>query len=301
MKNYLLFFSIGCSGIFLGCAATGSVLLDDSIYYPPTKSVQIITSAPDQPYRVIAQLEARGTVGQSIPYLLENMREEAKAIGANALIPTEESRELVQQGIFYNPWLGGYQTIGGGKMPIVKGLAIVYDSYHYSYMLTAKAKRKKDYSFGAGVNLLPVAFSGYGGVGWFGYKKMRLNIEYFKFDVPSSFYRDDLEKGKVDNAFRIGFDYFIIKNLKGVYFPLGFEYWNESVGDRYYDSRVEFESIYLSWGIGYLFKIIDNIYFDSRFSMGVSLAGEGDVSNGEFPVYSDGVSFSGMLGLGFCL
>lgn len=298
MRNYLLIFIVLSILFFTGCATTSSILLDDSLQYPKTKTVQIINSVPDKPYHVIAQLETRGTVGQSIPLLLESMREEAKSIGANAIIPTEESREQIQQGLIYNPWLGGYQTIGGGSVPIVRGLAIVYDDYYYLNVLNTKQKRKKDYYFGAGINILPIAFNGIGAAGWFGYKKMRFNIEYFNFDIPSSFFRDNLENGKVDKAFRIGFDYFMLKNLSGLYFPLGFESWKESVGDSRFEIRAEYDMIYLSWGIGYLVNIIDNVYFDSRFSMGVSLAGSGEVVNDPFLVVHDGVSFSGMLGLG---
>ena len=115
------------------------------------------------------------------------------------------------------------------------------------------------------------------------------------------FFSDNRVYGGIDNAFRIGLDYFIIKNLSSLYFPVGAEYWESSVEVLNYNSRVEFESIYLSFGIGYLFKIFNNIYFDSRFSIGVSLAGEGDVSISDFSAYSDVVSFSGFIGIGLCL
>jgi len=164
-----------------------------------------------------------------------------------------------------------------------------------------KVNRKNNFSLGIGVNLLPLAFYGYGGTGWVGYKRIRVNFEYFNFDVPSAFFSDNRVYGGVDNAFRIGLDYFIIKNLSSLYLPVGAEFWESSVEVLNYNSRVEFESIYLSFGIGYLFKIFNNIYFDSRFSMGVSLAGEGDVSISDFSAYSDAVSFSGFIGIGLCL
>jgi hypothetical protein len=298
MKNLLFTSLISFLIILSSCATTSVALLDESTNYPPTQSVQILTSNPNQRFKVIAHLETKGSAGQSLPELLESMREKAKTIGADAIIPTEEGIEKVQQGIIYNPWLGGYQTIGGGNFPILRGYAIVFfdkaKSYHSSYHPSAV----KDYSFGIGVNFAPMFFGGFGGGVWFGVKKLRFNFEYFKNDIPSSFFRDDFENGKVENAFRFGVDYFFMKNLSGIYFPVGFESWKNSVGHKYSDSRGEYEMLYLSVGIGYLLKINENIYFDSRFSIGGSLSQPGEVDVGGYSFLPDKASYSGFIGLG---
>jgi hypothetical protein len=54
------------------------------------------------------------------------MRKKAAAIGADAVIPTQDASERQQQSLLYNPWLGGYQTLGGGTVPIIRGIAIKY-------------------------------------------------------------------------------------------------------------------------------------------------------------------------------
>ena len=112
--------------ILNGCATTSVLILDESKQYPPSQFVAILNENPSKPYIVIAQLETRGAVGTSLPQILESMRDEAKIIGADAIIPTEDVSEQQQMGLMYNPWLGGYQTLGGGKVPIIRGHAIKY-------------------------------------------------------------------------------------------------------------------------------------------------------------------------------
>jgi hypothetical protein len=58
--------------------------------------------------------------------LLESMRQKAREIGADAVIPTEAASQRQPQGLIYNPWLGDYQTLGGWVLPKIRGLAIKY-------------------------------------------------------------------------------------------------------------------------------------------------------------------------------
>jgi hypothetical protein len=112
--------------ILAGCAATSAVMLEGGATYAPTQNVQIITQTPNRPFKQIAMLETRGPVNTSMPSLLENMRQKAGTIGADAVIPTEDASMSQQQSLMYNPWLGGYQTIGGGTLPILRGVAIKF-------------------------------------------------------------------------------------------------------------------------------------------------------------------------------
>jgi hypothetical protein len=107
------------------CAHTSVAMLDNS-KYSPTSNVEVLLQKPSRPYKQIALLEARGAVGVPITDLIASMQEQAKAIGADAVIPTADASENVAPGLIYNPWIGGYQTIGGGRVPILRGLAIKY-------------------------------------------------------------------------------------------------------------------------------------------------------------------------------
>lgn len=112
--------------IIAGCATTSAVMLESGVSYPPTENVQILTETPKRAFKQIAMLEARGPVNTPITDLLESMRQKAAAIGADAVIPTENASTQTQPGLMYNPWLGGYQTIGGGTIPVIRGVAIKY-------------------------------------------------------------------------------------------------------------------------------------------------------------------------------
>jgi hypothetical protein len=112
--------------VLTGCATTSAVMMDSAKVYPATTDVQILQQVPDKPYTQIAVLESRGAVGTSLPDLLQSMQKKAEEIGADAIIPTQNASEQSPQGIIYNPWLGGYQTLGGGRIPVIRGIAIKY-------------------------------------------------------------------------------------------------------------------------------------------------------------------------------
>jgi hypothetical protein len=112
--------------VLSGCATTSAVMLEGAHSYPSTNNVQILTEPPNRPFKQIAMLEATGPVGTSMPDLLASMKQKAAEVGADAVIPTENASFQQQSGIMYNPWLGGYQTIGGGTVPVIRGIAIKY-------------------------------------------------------------------------------------------------------------------------------------------------------------------------------
>ena len=299
MKIFNLIIVISISILFLGCATTSAVLLDETKQYPSTKNVHIINSIPYQPYHIIAELETKGSNGQSIPQLLDKMRKKAMSIGANAIIPTKENFQQAQVGIIFNPWVGENQSDGSENIPIVRGLAIVYEDINYSDNLIVKQNRYKNLYFGAGINGIPAILNGVGGAVWIKYKNVRFNIEYSNFDVPSSWYAGGLEKGITEDALRIGFDYFFWKNLSGIYLPIGIEYSSNSVGHERYETRAEFNTTILSSGIGYVINITEKLYIDSRFLIGLSLGGTAVVRTNEFVFVTNVESNSAMFSFGF--
>ena len=300
MKIFNLLIVISISIIFWGCATTSTVtvLLDETRQYPSTKNVHVINS-PFQPYHIIAELETYGYKDQTIPQLIDNMRNEAMSIGANAIIPTKENFHQFQIGTIFNPWIREYKSDGDKNISIIKGLAIVYDEEFKSDEFIAPQRLKQDLYFGAGINLLPIAFNGLGGAAWVKYKKMRYNFEYFNFDLPSSYYSGGLEKGKAIDVFRIGIDYFFLKNSSGPYFPIGFEHWRNSINHEQFQKRTYFETNHFSFGIGYQFQITENIYFDSRLSMGTLIGDLFKVRTSGPDFYPRKITHSAMLGFGY--
>jgi hypothetical protein len=111
--------------LMAGCAATtDATLMKKGKTYPPTTEVEILFEKPTRPYEIIAILDSKGLAGVSEVVVLNNMRDKAMQIGADALLPTGRSQIQHQQGIMYNPWLGGYQSVGGGTSSTLRGFAI---------------------------------------------------------------------------------------------------------------------------------------------------------------------------------
>ena len=87
------------------CATTTSVvLLDPTKQYSPTQSVEILLKPPSKPYVEIAKLEAKGSAGQPETELLEDLREKARQIGADAIIVVDTSSVYHPPVIVYDPW-----------------------------------------------------------------------------------------------------------------------------------------------------------------------------------------------------
>ena len=115
--------------------------------YPPSQAVEVLLHKPDRPYTEIALIESRGEVGASEVDLLNDAREKAKALGADAIVRTEVDRIYHEPVPVYDPWydplffgyyryrpfapwphpwMSPYRFVGGGVSYTLKALAIKY-------------------------------------------------------------------------------------------------------------------------------------------------------------------------------
>jgi hypothetical protein len=270
-------------------------MLDESDKFAPSQSVRIMQDV-NEPFKVIAQLETKGTVGQGIPSLLEDMRKKAKEIGADAIIPTEESKEKVQQGIIYNPWLGGYQTIGGGNQPVVKALAIIFER--------SMAQRKAAYKApsiingGANFNLLTLTLGGYGVNAWIGKNRFRVVGDYYSVDIPSSLGGDGFNNGKIENAIRVGVDYFFTENLSGFYFGSGIQSGSYSFGHENSNSRGNWKTLDFTISTGYKLNFASNFELDTRIGLDAIMFGGEEIDIGGYTFYPLEAKPFASIGLG---
>lgn len=126
MRRLSLLFAV--SLVLTGCptAKTSVVMLESGAVYMPSQSVELLTSSPTRPFKAIAILETQAHAGTPMPKLLESMRDRAAEIGAHAVMPPEDASTTTPQGVMYNPWLGGYQTVGGVTVPVIRAVAIRY-------------------------------------------------------------------------------------------------------------------------------------------------------------------------------
>jgi len=309
MKSILNKLMLFCSVLlFIGlnsCAHTSFVIMDESANYPPTQYVKLLEEEPDEDYIIIAKLETRGMVGSQIPDLLTNMRQKAKSLGADAIIPVQISKEYTNQGIIYNKWLGGYQTIGGGQVPIVTGYAIKFkanlkrqDTFNPYYN---KRSNRQDFKSGLNVNLLPLSMNGIGYGIFVGKYYSRINFNYYRLDAPGAFFKDGFENGKIEEGLRLMYDYFYYGDLSGLYFSGGVQYTKLSVGHIDTDERGSWETYDISGGMGYLYYIMKNIHIDLNIGMDLKIANIESMYIGGYEMYPSPIGFfaGASLGLNF--
>ncbi len=141
---FTAFFALHISG----CAtvSTRIVPLDPALKFAPSERVEILLEKPRRAYTEIALLESRGVAGGGETELLEDAREKARVLGADAIIRLEVEK-IIQPPVmiydppygpfffghpfhrfpyFYPPYYGEYRVIGGGTVYTLKSLAIKY-------------------------------------------------------------------------------------------------------------------------------------------------------------------------------
>jgi hypothetical protein len=146
MSIFRLF--IAAAFLALSACATVSteiVELSPAQKYPakaPTQ-VQVLLQKPDRPYVEIAMLESRG---ESEAAMLNDAREKAAQLGADAVLRTQTLTEFHPPMTVYDPWYdpffwgypyrmyppfypygwGSYRVVGGYNTYVLKAVAIKY-------------------------------------------------------------------------------------------------------------------------------------------------------------------------------
>jgi len=286
MRRTIVLFLIFFSFFISGCATTSVLMLDESRQYPPSQFVAILNEYPSEPYIVIAQLETRGAIGTSLPQILASMRDEAKTIGADAIIPTEDVSEQQQMGLMYNPWLGGYQTLPGGKVPVLRGLAIKYKKNITSSNQMSYHNPKRDINFGVETLGLPYYNGFSGGTFWVGKKHFRVKGGKTSLATPSVYLRDGFENDNFDLTF-VNVEYFLQNNFNGLWFGMGYGSWKGTVGHEEEIELGVYENVRLGFTIGYQYKLMKNLYINGWGGLYALIAGDTEAPVGSRTVYLD--------------
>ncbi|NOZ10891.1 MAG: hypothetical protein GXP09_07635 [Gammaproteobacteria bacterium] len=91
--------------ILSACASTNVTVTDTRKSYPRTESVQILEAPPNRQYEALARLEATGSALPTLPNdktgVLRKLGNEAKTIGADAIIVTNETTTVAKRGVVY--------------------------------------------------------------------------------------------------------------------------------------------------------------------------------------------------------
>ena len=139
-------FIIAAALALAGCASvsTNIVELNPAQKYAPTVNVEVLLQKPARPHVEIALIESRGG---SEAELLNDAREKARALGADAIVRLEVERIYYAPLPVYDPWFdpfwgyyrypfaplgpypygwGPYRYVGGGFSYVLKTSAIRY-------------------------------------------------------------------------------------------------------------------------------------------------------------------------------
>ena len=132
--------------LLLSACATVStkvVELDPGKKYAPTQNVEVLLQKPARPYSEIALIESSG---MSEADMLNDAREKARALGADAIVKLDTERVYNPPMAVYDPWYdpyywgyyrprfypppyhpwGAYQVVGGYYSYTMKSVAIKY-------------------------------------------------------------------------------------------------------------------------------------------------------------------------------
>jgi hypothetical protein len=140
---HLLTISIALLVSACSTVSTKIVELDPARKYAPTQSVEVLLQKPERPHAEIALIESSGT---SEADMLNDAREKARALGADAILKLDTERMYHPPVAVYDPWYdpyywgyfrprfyppyyhpwGAYQVVGGYYSYAMKAVAIKY-------------------------------------------------------------------------------------------------------------------------------------------------------------------------------
>lgn len=133
--------------LLASCAtvSTQVVELNPSQRYAPSQNVEVLLQKPARPHVEIALIESRGW---SEAELLNDAREKARTLGADAIVKLETERVYHPPVAVYDPWYdpfywgyyrrgpfpgfpepwgAPYRVVGGGHSYVLKAMAIKYN------------------------------------------------------------------------------------------------------------------------------------------------------------------------------
>ncbi len=284
------------------CMHTDILHLDPQVTYEPSSGTSFIFSAEgaDENLKPIAIIEVTSpSLGShSRTKILERMRDEAQTIGADAVFVVTSSQQYVPP-TYTSNIDGSLLTIPGGFERSMLGIALRHkDRIGLEEPQLMQSRPGVLVNGGLSFNLLSPFLSGYGFSGWLGRNRFRAAIDYYEVNIPKAMSRDGFNEGKVENAIRITFDYFLLDNLAGPYFGTGLQFANYSSGHVDTIERGEWESIDLTMSFGYKLNLSQNFHLDTRLALDLVLFGEEYIRVGGRRMYPDEAKVYGLVGLG---
>lgn len=153
-------------------------------------------------------------------------------------------------------------------------------------------------SFGAAVDALSIALGGYGVEVWVGKRHIRAVGEAYTIDIPQAFLRDGFMDGRVESAYRATVDYFVTRDLAGLYLGVGLEYSTNSTGLAGSKARWEWDSFFVSGELGFLVIVGRHVHIDARLAINTMRIGDDAIDVGGVLFLPDDTAPAAFLGIG---
>lgn len=127
MSTYRFAITLLAACVLAACTASQPDLVRPSgaTTYAPTQNVEVLENPPARPYVKIGDVDAAGEPGALRAQVLAQIRTQAQAIGADAVVLQDVSRPAPAM-TRLNPTTGMYENTGGQLVPAFKGIAIKY-------------------------------------------------------------------------------------------------------------------------------------------------------------------------------
>lgn len=113
--------------LLFGCINTEVLKLDEFTTYEPSTEVGILFRNPSRAFVTLATLEATGSIGETHQTVLQDLRENAKKLGAHAIIILQNKTEpkSITQGRIYQYFFKDYEKVMGDEDDrTIKAIAI---------------------------------------------------------------------------------------------------------------------------------------------------------------------------------
>jgi len=124
-----LVFAVFAAVLMTACASTGSGPVVHRLtqrQYSPTQTVDVLSAAPQRPFKRIARLRANDPTGSATrSQLVAELVNAAQKLGANAIVVQQVSQSSGSE-LSFAPSGGQMQSSGGGQPLALKALAIRY-------------------------------------------------------------------------------------------------------------------------------------------------------------------------------
>lgn len=153
-------------------------------------------------------------------------------------------------------------------------------------------------NLGFELDVLPFATGGYYGSVWKGLGNFRIRYINTEVNIPDFMLKDGFKDSKSNaNAFIL--DYFFNENYEGLWFGIGYEYWENSIKNEDNSIKKDYNQNIFTFGTGYVFNLSNNFYLNPWIAGHYNSKGEDsiDVGGKEFKI--DEILYSASLKIGF--